>query len=155
VEPFPPLTNFSLGAPARPAAPAKPSTSARRFRGAIDMSLGPAAKGQADVSPYSNRDTDAAEADWRNALSRWVSEHAYYPSEAAHELQEGDSRVHVVMRPDGKVTSVELVGRSGSIWLDMALVSMFRDARLPPLPSGETEPLEFNFTMHYILRRMP
>ena len=57
-----------------------------------------------------------------------------------------------IARPDGRVTSVELIGRSGSIWLDLALQALFRDAHIPPLPSGTTEPIEFNFTMHYIIR---
>ena len=58
--------------------------------------------------------------------------------------------VQVVTNPNGHVTSVELKMRSGSQWLDMALVALFRDANLPPL-EGETEPLTFNFTMHYII----
>ena len=42
--------------------------------------------------------------------------------------------------------------KSGSVWLDMALMALFRDAHLPPL-HDENEPITFDFTMHYILIR--
>lgn len=117
------------------------------------MSLGPASKGAADATPYADRDEDTEGADWRNALSRWVAQHAYYPDQARREFQEGDAKVHVIAEPNGRVTSVELIGKSGSMWLDLALLSLFRDAHIPPLPYGDKEPLEFNFTMHYVLIR--
>ena len=117
------------------------------------MSLGPASRGTADPTPFSERDEDAAGADWRNALSLWVAEHAYYPEQARHEFQEGDVKVHVVAQPNGRVKEVLLVRKSGSMWLDLALLALFRDQRIPPLPSGEKEPIEFDFTMHYVLIR--
>jgi protein TonB len=117
------------------------------------MSLGPASKGAINTTPFADRDEDAEGADWRNALSRWVVEHAYYPPQAARDLEEGDAKVHVVAEPNGRVKLVELIGRSGSMWLDLALLALFRDAHIPPLPSGETVPIEFNFTMHYVLIR--
>jgi hypothetical protein len=60
--------------------------------------------------------------------------------------------VQVVANPIGLVASVEMRSRSGSQWLDLALLGLFRDANLPPL-LGESEPITFNFTMHYILIR--
>lgn len=115
------------------------------------MSLGPASRGAADPTPLSEHDEDAAGADWRNALSRWVAEHAYYPEQAAREAEEGDAKVRVLADPDGRVKEVELIGKSGSMWLDLALQSLFRDQHIPPLPSGDHDPIEFNFTMHYVL----
>jgi periplasmic protein TonB len=117
------------------------------------MSLGPAAKGTADATPFSEQDEDAQGADWRNALSQWVSEHAYYPEKARRDGEEGDARVHVVVEPNGRVQMVELIGKSGSMWLDLALVALFRDQLLPHLPYGVNEPIDFDFTMHYILIR--
>ena len=150
---FPPPMNFSFGTP-QPASPAPARSRSRPpIPGTIDMSLGPASRGTADPTPFSERDEDAAAADWRNALSRWVAEHAYYPEQARREFQEGDAKVHVVADPNGRVRSVELIGKSGSMWLDLALLALFRDQRLPPLPRGEKEPIEFNFTMHYVLVR--
>lgn len=145
--------NFSFGTPP-PAAAARGRVPSRpHFPGTIDMSLGPASRGTADPTPFSKRDEDAAGADWRNALSRWVAQHAYYPEQARREFQEGDVKVHVRVEPNGRVKEVELIAKSGSMWLDLALLALFRDQRLPSLPSGEKEPIEFDFTMHYVLIR--
>jgi protein TonB len=145
--------NFSFGTPQR----ASPSAARPQFRphipGTIDMSLGPASRGTADPTPFSDRDEDAAGADWRNALSRWVAEHAYYPEQARRDFEEGDAKVRVRAEPTGRVKEVELIGKSGSMWLDLALLALFRDQHIPPLPPGEKEPIEFNFTMHYVLVR--
>jgi len=153
---FPAPMNFSFG-PTGPKVPVQPAPAQHaakaHFPGTIDMSMGPASPGEANATPFGDRE-DAAVADWRNALSRWVSEHAYYPPQAIRDLQEGDAKVHVTVLPNGKVKQVELIGRSGSVWLDMGLVALFRDQHIPPLPSGETDPVEFNFTMHYILQIM-
>lgn len=150
---FPAPTNFSFGTPP----PASPSLARTRSRthipGTIDMSLGPASRGTADPTPFSERDQDAAAADWRNALSRWVADHAYYPEQARREAEEGDAKVHVVVEPNGRVKMVELIGKSGSMWLDLALLSLFRDRHIPPLPPGEKDTIEFNFTMHYVIIR--
>jgi periplasmic protein TonB len=150
---FPAPTNFSFGKPnlASPS-PARPR-SAPHIPGTIDMSLGPASKGTADSTPFSQHDEDAAGADWRNALSRWVSEHAYYPEQARRDAEEGDAKVHVLADPDGRVREVELIGKSGSMWLDLALLALFRNQHLPPLPSGDHDPIDFDFTMHYVLIR--
>jgi protein TonB len=117
------------------------------------MSLGPATRGTLNTTPFANRDEEADGADWRNALSRWVAEHAYYPEQARRDGEEGDAKVHVVAAPSGRVKLVELTGKSGSMWLDLALLALFRDQQIPPLPYGTKEPVEFNFTMHYVLIR--
>ena len=145
--------NFSFGKP-QPASPslAQPRA-APHIPGTIDMSLGPASQGAEDTTPLSDRDRAAEGADWRNALSRWVAEHAYYPDQARRNNEEGDAQVHVVAAPDGRVKMVELVGKSGSMWLDLALLALFRDQHIPPLPYGTKDPVDFNFTMHYILIR--
>jgi protein TonB len=147
--------NFSFGKPnlASPSpSPVRPR-SAPHLPGAIDMSLGPASKGTADPTPLSMHDEDAAGADWRNELSRWVAEHAYYPEQARNNQEEGDAKVRVLADPDGRVREVELIGKSGSMWLDLALQALFRNQHIPALPSGDHEPIDFNFTMHYILIR--
>jgi protein TonB len=149
---FPAPMNFSFGAPRSASPSSGRPPPAPHPPGTFDMSLGPAAKGATNSTPFADRD-DAEGADWRNALSRWVQQHAYYPPEAVRELQEGDAKVHVVAESNGRVKLVELIGRSGSMWLDLALLALFRDAHIPPLPSGQREPIEFNFTMHYILIR--
>jgi len=117
------------------------------------MSLGPASRGTADPTPFSERNQDRAATDWRNELSRWVAEHAYYPEQARREFEEGDAKVHVRADSNGRVREVELIGKSGSMWLDLALLALFRDQHIPPLPPGDKEPIDFNFTMHYVLIR--
>jgi periplasmic protein TonB len=150
---FPAPMNFSLGKPIAPSsAPARPRSSPH-IPGTIDMSLGPASKGLADPTPYSDSDEGREGADYRNLLARWVAEHAYYPEQARRDGDEGDAKVHVVAASDGRVKEVELIGKSGSMWLDLALLSLFRDQHIPPYPGGGTEPIEFNFTMHYVLIR--
>ena len=61
--------------------------------------------------------------------------------------------MRVVAAPNGTVKEVELIGKSGSMWLDLALLALFRDQQIPPLPYPAKEPIEFNFTMHYVLLR--
>ena len=54
--------------------------------------------------------------------------------------------------PCGKVESVRIEDRSGSEWLDMASVAVFRDATLPPLPPDVTaSSVPLHFTIHYII----
>jgi len=139
--------NYSFGNPVPQRRPRLPP----HTPGTIDLSFGAARAGAANNTPVADIDGGAGP-DWRNALSQWVAQHAYYPEQARREHEEGDAKVHVVAAPNGRVTLVELIGKSGSMWLDLALQALFRDARLPPLPSGTSEPIEFNFTMHYILR---
>jgi protein TonB len=116
----------------------------------LDFSLAPRA-GAADSSPFAHIPGAHSATDWRNALSAWVSAHAYYPEQAAMNGEDGNVMVQVTANPDGHVTSVRLEDRSGSTWLDMALMGLFRDQDLPP--THEDEPITFNFTMHYILIR--
>jgi len=143
--------NFSFGG--GPAAPAeRPAPPQHHPRGSIDMTLGPAARGTANNAAQSDDDADGGP-DWRNALSRWVAEHAYYPEQAQRDGDEGDVKVHVFADHNGRVRGVELIGKSGSMWLDLALQSMFRDAHIPPLTSPGNDPIDFDFTMHYILIR--
>lgn len=150
---FPAPMNFSFGNQ-RQAPKASPRQAARpHIPGTIDMSMGPAARGADNPTPYSDNDDSAAGTDWRNALSRWVAEHAYYPEQARRFGEEGDAMVHVIAKSDGTVKEVELIRKSGSMWLDIALVALFRDAHIPPFPAGGDEPLEFNFLMHYMLIR--
>jgi len=138
--------NFSLGG-AKP-----PSRQSQASTGSSAFSYGPVRRGAENNSPFADIDSDEGGPDWRSALIRWAQQHAYYPPEARANLEEGTTRLHIVATPDGRVTGVELIGRSGSMWLDMATQAMFRDARIPPIPGG-TKPIVFNFALHYILIR--
>ena len=142
--------NFSFNQPppqARP--PAR--TDSRAAPNTLDFSLAPR-QGATDTTPFARVAGAKVGPDWRNELSAWVRSHAYYPQQAAMNNEDGDVTVQVIANPNGHVASVEMRSRSGSQWLDMALLALFRDANLPPL-LGESEPITFNFTMHYILIR--
>ena len=147
---FPTPMNFSFD---RPVQRPYPTTRASSRAGptVMDFSLAPR-QGATDNSPFSRVAGAHVGPDWRNELSAWVRAHAYYPEQAAMNDEDGDVTVQVVANPNGHVTSVEMRSRSGSQWLDMALMGLFRDANLPPL-HGESESITFNFTMHYILIR--
>ena len=91
--------------------------------------------------------------DWGSELEAYVQEHARYPEQAVRNGEQGDSMVRVTVDSTGHVESVALEQRSGSVWLDTELLSIFRHARLPPFPAGTDQPgITFHFTMHYILR---
>lgn len=124
-----------------------------RPRGSIDLSLGPAIRGALDVSPLSQVAGRNPGPDWRNALSAWVRDRSYYPSQAVAANEEGRAKVRVTANPNGRVTEVVLLSRSGSIWLDLALQALFRDATLPRFPSDVNGPVSFDFTMRYTLIR--
>jgi protein TonB len=143
-EAFPTPMNLSLNQPTPPAhAPErrKPGGSAT-----LDISL-TMRQGDTGTTPDARPGSD-----WGNELVAWVNRHKYYPTQAAMNGEDGNVTVQVVANPNGHVTAVEMKWRSGSQWLDMALMGLFRDANLPPLHDA-TEPITFNFTMHYILIR--
>ncbi len=142
--------NFSFNQPPLQARPPARTTS-RAAPNTLDFSLTPR-QGAADNTPFSRVSGAHVGPDWRNELSAWVRSHAYYPQQAAMNNEDGDVTVQVIANPNGHVASVEMRSRSGSQWLDLALLALFRDANLPPL-LGESEPITFNFTMHYILIR--
>ncbi len=148
---FPTPMNFSFSRPVPQTSPAMRATS-RTGPTVLDFSLAPR-RGATDNTPFSRVAGAHVGPDWRNELSAWVHAHAYYPQQAAMNDEDGDVTVQVVANPNGHVASVQMVSRSGSQWLDMALMGLFRDANLPPL-HDENEPITFNFTMHYILIRM-
>jgi periplasmic protein TonB len=142
---FPAPMDFSFGPPTAPGVPTP---------GRPILSLGLPRRGPEDSAPFSLETNAEVGPDWRNALSEWVHEHAYYPEQAAELGQEGTTRVLVKTMPGGHVLSVEMEKRSGSPWLDLALEGLFRGAKLPPMPrSAGDEPVEFHFTMHYIIVR--
>jgi len=118
----------------------------------LDFSLSSARQGPTDRSSFSRVAGAHVGLDWGNALSAWVRAHSYYPRQAAEMGEDGVSIVEVETNPDGRVTSVRLVGKSGSTLLDIALVGLFDGAHLPPLPD-KSEPTTFRFAMHYILIR--
>jgi len=92
--------------------------------------------------------------DWRNAFRRWLEEHKRYPEAAVLLGQEGTTRVELIVEPDGRVRTMRLLRRSGSVWLDAGTLSLFRGARLPPFPPGaDPSGVTVDLTIHYVLIR--
>jgi len=62
--------------------------------------------------------------------------------------------LHMRVEHDGRVQNLELTGKSGSGWLDLGALSVFRGAYLPPLPPDMPEKqIPFEVTVHYVIVR--
>ena len=87
---------------------------------------------------------------WMGKLKQWWDQHSFYPKEASQTNEGGNVRVHIVIAPDGQVTTIEVVQGSGLSVLDAAAVAVFRNAQLPPFPPGTpAQPADVVVTLHY------
>ena len=87
---------------------------------------------------------------WMGKLKQWWDQHSFYPKEASQTNEGGNVKVHIVIAPDGQVTSIEVVQGSGLSVLDAAAVAVFRNAHLPPFPPGTpAQPADIVVTLHY------
>ena len=87
---------------------------------------------------------------WMGKLKQWWDQHSFYPKEASQTNEGGNVKVHIVIAPDGQVTSIEVVQGSGLSVLDAAAVAVFRNAHLPPFPPGTpAQPVDVVVTLHY------
>jgi TonB family protein len=146
--------NFSFGGPPIPSPHRYAPPRVPGARQPLDFSLGPLNRGPGSVQPFASFRGGEVGADWRNALRRWLDEHAYYPPQAAQAGEDGDVVIRVVATADGRVQSATILSRSGSQWLDMATEGMMNGATLPPIPPDVANPtFTFDLTMHYILIR--
>jgi len=92
--------------------------------------------------------------DWFSLVAAWWLRHRFYPSEAARLQQEGEVTLRLVVAQSGRVEAVDVDQRSGSPWLDMGALAIFRDAKLPPLPQDVRDPnVTVDFTIHYEIVR--
>jgi TonB family protein len=83
-------------------------------------------------------------------LQAWWDVHAYYPRHASNNDEGGIVKLHLAIRPDGRLWTVEVVDSSGSHSLDAASVSIFRDLFVRPFPQGETQ-ADIDLSLHYVL----
>ena len=92
--------------------------------------------------------------DWIAQLHEWWDRHSFYPQQAIINGEDGVVEIHMVITRDGHVEAVEVISSSGSRWLDMAGVSVFRNAKLRPFPLSTPEPrADIYAFLHYILIR--
>jgi periplasmic protein TonB len=150
--------NFSFGGASVDPSRSRPTGR----RNTLDPRIGPEIASQAGSPPtdlhrpdYSIKVTGAqVGSDWIAMLHAWWSQHGYYPPQAAQAGEDGTVRIHVVVNRYGKVLGVELIGRSGSQWLDLAAQAVFRGANLPPFPPATPEPqADLDLTINYLLYR--
>ena len=151
---FPAPMGFSLGTPsATPSrtAPAPRAVPRRPARG-LDLSFAPEAAGGSRLSLDGLLDRDGVGPDWTNAFRAWLDRHSYYPRDAGEFGEQGNVVVDFVVDKAGRVSGLRLASSSGHPILDMAVLSMFRDATLPALPPQNGARLPVRFTMHYVIR---
>jgi TonB family protein len=122
--------------------------------GTTDLSFGPSQGGSLSPSASVQMEGVAVSTDWLNEVSAWWQRHGYYPPQAGINGEDGDVILHMRVKRDGHVEALELTGKSGSQWLDLAALSVFCSACLPPLPTNMTEnEIPFQVTAHYIIVR--
>ena len=94
--------------------------------------------------------SNANNAAWMGKLKQWWDQHSFYPSAASQTNEGGNVKVHIVIAPDGRVESIEVVQSSGLSVLDTAAVAVFRNAQLPPFPPDTPAgPANVVVTLHY------
>jgi TonB family protein len=93
---------------------------------------------------------NAARRDLMRQLQAWWDAHAYYPRHASNNDEGGTVKVHVVIRPDGRIWMVNVVASSGSRSLDTAGDLVFRGGSVRPFPEGEPN-AEIDISLHYVL----
>jgi periplasmic protein TonB len=149
---FPAPMDFSLGPRAAPLDTEPPRT--RASPGTIDMSFAPMMGGGDITQVHPQGKGDDVGDDWFNLVAAWWLRHRFYPTEAGRLQQQGDVQVRLVVARDGRVKAVDIQEKSGSPWLDLGALAVFRDAKLPPLPPDVREPdVTVDFTIHYMIIR--
>ena len=145
------------------AAPAPSRSVEPRPGRGIDLALGPTARASNGAVPRnpdsSMSDTVRVEGadlgeDWVRALHEWWERHGYYPRQAAMEGEDGTTRLRLLVDRSGRVREAELEMRSGSQWLDMGSLAIFRGAMLPPFPPATPQnEVTLHLTLNFILIR--
>jgi TonB family protein len=147
--PFPRPQQFTLATRPSPSVP-------RGLRGSksLQLELGREVRGGTLEDAGLHVTTPGADGDYLELINQYVETHKYYPQQAADEGQDGIAVVHVTISPEGRILHLELIESSGSSWLDMAWVGLFRGMRLPRFPPNMKVPqLELDATMNYELFR--
>ena len=121
---------------------------------AIDFSLGTPKAGPNRSEAFFDARAANVGADWAQGLADYWRRHRFYPQQAAENGEDGTVQVTLVVNRLGRVQSVEVKTRSGSPWLDMAAIAVWRNAQLAPLPAENPNPtITIPLTINYILLR--
>jgi TonB family protein len=93
---------------------------------------------------------NAARRDLMRQLQAWWELHAYYPRHASNNDEGGTVKLHLLILPDGRIWTINMVESSGSRSLDSAGVAAFRDGFVRPFPAGEPE-ANIDISPRYVL----
>jgi TonB family protein len=93
----------------------------------------------------------AGRRDLMRQLQAWWDAHAYYPRHASNNDEGGTVKVHLVILPDGRIWTVDVVGSSGSPSLDTAAALVFRGGAVRPSPTEDEPNAELDISLHYVL----
>jgi TonB family protein len=159
--PFPGTLDLSRG-PRISAAPPMPSAPPRQRRapGQLDLSMNRIPDARPPRAPRPGSGAGMVEhvsgaqpgEDWNRAFRAWGQARIFFPQQAADAGEDGTVRLELDVAKDGKVLAVRMKDRSGSRWLDMAGVSMFRNQTLPPFPLGTVgDTTTIRVSLHYTL----
>jgi protein TonB len=80
--------------------------------------------------------SEAAVADWRQAVAAWIGAHQTYPQAARRRSEQGVAVLRFLLLPDGRVSGLTVAEGSGFAALDRAAMAVFEGARLPAPPAG-------------------
>jgi TonB family protein len=103
-----------------------------------------------DFSITNQEPANPARRDLMRQLQAWWDAHAYYPRHAANNNEGGTVKMHLSIRPDGRIWIVYMVQSSGSPSLDAAGDSVFRGGSVRPFPEGEPQ-ADMDISLHYVL----
>jgi TonB family protein len=117
--------------------------------------LTPVAAGHApalcqDFSITNQEPANPAHRDVMRQLQAWWDAHAYYPRHASNNDESGTVKVHLVIHPDGRIWTINVVESSGSRSLDSAGDLVFRGGFVRPFPEGEPN-ADIDLSLHYVL----
>jgi TonB family protein len=93
---------------------------------------------------------NAGRRDLMRQLQAWWDVHAYYPRRASNTNEGVTVKVHLVILPDGRIWTFNVVESSGSRSLDAASSSVFRGGFVRPFPEGEPK-ADIDISLHYVL----
>lgn len=136
--------------------PAAPRPAARGLVASRSLDLSPPQErdGPARSDPYAQIRAANASADWNRGLLQYWLQHRFYPDQARANGEQGAVTIQLTVNRSGRVEAVEVLSRSGSQWLDMAALSTWRNARLPPFTNEMREDrITFPIPIQYYLIR--
>jgi TonB family protein len=94
---------------------------------------------------------NAGRRDLMRQLQAWWDAHAYYPRHASNSDEGGTVKVHLVILPDGRIWTVNVVETSGSRSLDTAGDSVFRGGFVRPFTTEGEPNADIDISLHYVL----